>query len=146
MNIDTKTALRLSRIINATRVHVFEAWTKPELIRQWSAPEGMDIPACDVDLTVGGAFRILMRSPDGNEHTAVGIYKEIDSPSRLVYSWDWEEESNHMGDTLVTVEFNEMGDATEVVITHELFPNEEARNGHDTGWISCLNRLEGLFV
>ena len=64
----------------------------------------------------------------------------------MVYSWDCKEEESQMGDTLVTVEFNAMGETTEVVITHEFFPNDEVRDGHDMGWTSCLNQLEQLFV
>ncbi len=146
MNVDTKTSLRLSRIINASRDRVFQAWTEPELIKQWSAPEGIDVAESVCDLTVGGGYRIVMNTAEGKVHTAYGTYKEVDPPSRLVYTWDWEEEEAQMGETKITVEFNEMGDATEVVILHELFPNEEVREGHDTGWKSCLNQLEAMFA
>ena len=96
-----------------------------------------------VDLSVGGRYRLRMESPKGNVHTAVGVYREIERPSRLVYTWDWEEES--IGETIVTVEFNDLGDSTEVVLSHELFPNVEAKAGHEEGWVSCLNQLEQLF-
>ena len=62
---------------------------------------GRDIPS---DFRVGGSYTIAMRV-DGNDHTAIGTYKEIDAPNRLVYTWDWKEEDNRMGETLVTVEF-----------------------------------------
>ncbi len=51
-----------------------------------------------------------------------------------------------MGETLVTVEFNDLDGSTEVVLTHELFPNAEAKSSHEEGWTSCLNRLERLFA
>ncbi len=146
MSVETTSSLKLSRIINATPEEVFDAWTTPEQIRQWSAPEGIKIEQSDVDLREGGEYLLQMRSPEDKTHTAFGTYKEVDRPSKLVYSWDWKEEDSRMGDTLVTVEFNEMGEATEVVITHELFPNDEVRDGHDMGWVSCLNQLEQLFV
>jgi uncharacterized protein YndB with AHSA1/START domain len=145
MNIDTKTALRLTRIIHADRARVFKAWTTPEDMKKWSAPEGSELADCSVDLRVGGSYRLHMRTDEGATHTAIGVYREIDRPSRLVYTWDWEEEEMHMGDTLVTVEFNDLGHSTEVVITHEKFPAEQAREGHDIGWKSCLNRLEAMF-
>lgn len=146
MSVETTSSLKTSRIINATREEVFDAWTTPDQIRQWSAPEGITVAQSDVDLREGGEYMLLMHSPDDKTHTAVGTYKEVTRPSRLVYTWDWKEEDSRMGDTLVTVEFNEMGETTEVVITHELFPNDEARDGHDMGWASCLNQLEALFA
>ncbi|GMQ82235.1 MAG: SRPBCC domain-containing protein [Rhodothermia bacterium] len=146
MSVETTSSLKLSRIINGSREEVFDAWTNPDKICQWSAPEGISIEQSDVDLREGGEYLLLMNSPENKTHTAFGTYREVKRPSRLVYTWDWKEEDNRMGDTLVTVEFNEMGETTEVVITHELFPNDEARDGHDMGWASCLNRLEGLFA
>lgn len=146
MNVDTKQSLKLSRIIKASPDRVFSAWTDPEQIKRWSAPEGMSIPEAEVDLTVGGTYRIRMESPEGNVHTAYGTYREIVPFERLVYTWDWEEENSHLGGTLITVEFTDLGESTEVVITHDLFPTEEVRDAHETGWTSCLNRLVSLFA
>lgn len=146
MSVETTSSLKLSRIINGSREDVFDAWTQPELIKKWCAPETIDVSHSEVDLREGGAYTLGMLTGEGETHTAFGIYREVERPSKLVYTWDWKEADNQMGDTLVTVEFNEMGESTEVIITHELFPNDEARDGHDMGWNSCLNRLEGLFA
>jgi uncharacterized protein YndB with AHSA1/START domain len=142
MSTETSTSLRISRVIKADRERVFRAWTEPAQMKQWSCPEGMNVAEAEVDLTVGGRYLIRMESPEGKVHTAVGVYREIEAPSRLAYTWDWKEES--IGETLVTVEFNDLGESTEVVLCHELFPNGEAKVGHEDGWLSCLNRLEGL--
>ena len=77
--------------------------------------------------------------------TASGTYREIDAPNRLAYTWDWDDPGHAVGETLVTVEFNDMDGATEVVLTHDLFPSAEAKDGHAQGWVSCLNRFEALF-
>lgn len=146
MSVEITSSLKLSRIINGTREDVFDAWTNPEQIKQWAAPEGITVEQSDVDLREGGEYLLLMHAPEDKIHTAFGTYKEVDRPSKLVYSWDWKEEDSQMGDTRVTVEFNAMGETTEVVITHEFFPNDEVRDGHDMGWTSCLNQLEQLFV
>jgi glutathione S-transferase len=143
MSTETVTSLRISRIIKADRETVFQAWTEPDQLKLWSCPEGMNVADSQVDLTVGGRYLLRMESPEGKVHTAVGVYREIESPSRLVYTWDWEEES--IGETLVTVEFNDLGESTEVVLIHELFPNAEVKVGHDEGWTSCFKRLEKLF-
>lgn len=141
----TATSLQLSRLINASPDDVFRAWTEPEKIGQWSAPEG-DAVEADVDLRIGGAYRLRMTSPDGGHHTAYGTYREIERPSRLVYTWSWEQADHDVGETLVTVEFSDKGGSTEVVLTHERFPNGEAKEAHEQGWGSCLNRLEGMFT
>ncbi|UCC83339.1 MAG: SRPBCC domain-containing protein [Gemmatimonadota bacterium] len=144
MSTGTGTSLRVSRVIKASPEEVFAAWTQPEHLKRWSCPEGMEVGDAQVDLTVGGRYLIRMESPQGKVHTAVGVYREIERPSRLVYTWDWEEES--IGETIVTVEFNDLDGSTEVVLTHELFPNAEAKVGHEEGWTSCLGRLEKLLA
>ena len=145
MSVETKSSVRLTRIINADRERVFGAWTQPEQIKKWSAPEGATVVESLVDLSGGGAYRLRMITDDEKDHTAYGTYSEVEPPSRLVYTWDWEEEDSRMGATRVTVDFVDLGEVTEVTIVHELFPAEEARDGHEKGWTSCLNRLESLF-
>jgi len=145
MNTSTATSLRMTRLIAAAPERVFEAWTRPEHMRRWSCPEGYGLEEVRSDVRVGGAFRLQMRSPEDLTHTAYGTYRVVDPPRKLVYTWDWEEEDQRMGETLVTVEFNDAPDGgTEVVLTHEGFPVEEARTGHEDGWASCLNKLEAL--
>jgi uncharacterized protein YndB with AHSA1/START domain len=143
MSTETGTSLRLSRVVNAKRDQVFKAWTQPEQIKRWSCPEGMAVADSQVDLSVGGRYLLRMESAEGKVHTAVGVYREIEPPRRLVYTWDWAEES--VGETVVTVEFNDLGESTEVVLTHELFPDAAAKEGHEQGWTSCLSQLERLF-
>jgi len=146
MTTKEATSLRLTRMIQAEPATVFDAWTQPEHLKKWSAPEGLDVDIAEVDLRVGGSYRIRMEAPDGGHHTAVGEYREIHRPHRLSYSWKWMEAGNDHYDTLVTVEFHDRGGATEVVLTHELFPDAEIADKHNEGWTSCLDRLKGLFT
>lgn len=146
MSTSTDTTLRLTRTIKASPARVFEAWTTPEQMRQWSCPEGLELADVQIDLQVGGPFLLDMQDPDGGHHTAFGEYREIDPPHRLVYTWDWKQEEHRMGETLITVEFNSAGEHTEVVMTHEKMPSIEMRDSHNEGWTSCLNRLERLFA
>ena len=145
MSTDTATSLRVIRLINADPHTVFRAWTEAEQLKQWACPEGTTMADTQVDLSVGGRYRIRMHGADGQVHTAFGTYREITPPRRLVYTWDWEEEDSRVGETVVTVEFTDLGGTTEVVLTHELFPSAEAKAGHEQGWTSCLNRLEQMF-
>lgn len=146
MSTKADTSLRVSRIIQSDAETVFRAWTEPEHLKRWSCPEGLSVDDVQVDLRVGGNYRIRMKRPEGQVHTAVGVYREIVRPSRLVYTWDWLEDDHKVGETLVTVEFHQMKGSTEVVLIHEGFPASEAKVGHEEGWTSCLNRLEQLYT
>jgi uncharacterized protein YndB with AHSA1/START domain len=142
MSTDTGTFLRVARLVNATPDRVFRAWTDPADLVHWSSPEGVEVDDVQVDLTVGGRYRIRMRDPQGKTFTAFGVYREIDRPHRLVYTWDWEDTDHPVGETIVTVAFTAAGTATEVVLTHERFPDTGQKDGHEQGWVSCLSRLE----
>ena len=143
------TTVQISRTFKAKREKVFKAWTTAEALKQWFGPtDGFTVPSAEVDLRVGGKYRIQMKAPDGEVHTVGGTYREVSVPEKLVFTWAWEE-GGGCGDsgneppveTLVTVVFREKGSSTEITLTHELFPNRESRDKHDEGWSGCLNRL-----
>jgi uncharacterized protein YndB with AHSA1/START domain len=144
MTTATDTSLKLTRLIQADTAKVFDAWTQPQHLNLWSAPEGMDVEA-EVDLKIGGRYRIRMKGENG-DFNAVGEYLEIDRPNRLRYTWSWEEEGNDYYETVVTVEFHDRDGATEVVLVHEQFPDADIAGKHTEGWTSCLNRLEEVFA
>lgn len=137
----TETALEVRRSFAAPRGIVFRAWTHPEALKQWMAPsDAFSVPRAEVDLRQGGRYRIEMKSPEGDVHSAVGTYREVRPPERLVFTWQWENDPA-MGETLVTVEFQERGGSTEVRLTHNLFPDAETARKHEQGWTGCLERL-----
>jgi len=136
-----ETTLHLKRTFAAPREKVFRAWTEPEELKKWWGPEGYSTPTAEVDLRAGGTYRLgMMKLPKGDVFYLVGTYREVRPPEKLVYTWRWESQAD-LGETLVTVEFRDRGNATEVILTHELFPTEKARQDHDKGWNSCLDRL-----
>ena len=140
-NPRTAAKLHLTRTFAAPREKVFRAWTDPEALKKWFGPVGYATLIAEVDLEVGGKYRLGMRKlPDGEIFYLRGAYREVRPPEKLAYTWQWESEPE-LGETLVTVEFHDIGNATEVVVTHELFPTEKARDDHDKGWNSCLDRL-----
>ncbi len=136
--------LRVTRTIKADRKDVWEAWTSPEQMRAWACPVPGGVAEVSVDLRVGGSFAIRM-AVDGVEHNAFGTYREVDEPTGLVYTWDWREEELRMGDSVVTVEFREVPDGTEITLIHDGFPAAEAREGHSQGWDACISNFESLF-
>ena len=145
MTVQTIPALTMTRTIAADRARVFEAWTSKAHMERWCCPDPTAAVRVDLDVRPGGHFTMYM-DVEGGPYTAFGTYKEVDPPNRLVYTWDWKEEAHAMGvETLVTVEFTEVEGGTEVRLTHEGFPVEEARTGHSEGWNACLERLVSLF-
>lgn len=137
--------LCLKRTFNAPREKVFRAWTEPQALKRWFAPsERMSTPVAEVDLRVGGRYRIEMVNPEGKRHGVSGVYREIVPFARLVFTWAWEKDERDSGETLVTVEFFDRAGQTEVVLTHERFANAKARDAHTEGWSGCLVSLERL--
>jgi len=141
LDAKAQTTLQLTRTFAAPRGKVFRAWTDPEEVKRWFHPPGYETPSAEIDLRVGGRYRLGMRKlPDGEVFYLSGTYREVRRPERLVYTWQWEAEPE-LGDTLVTVQFHDRGGSTEVVLTHELFPTEKARQEHERGWSGGLDNL-----
>lgn len=134
-------ALEVRRTFAAPAQRVFEAWTRPEELKKWAGPGSMETPLAEVDLRVGGSYRIHMRAPDGTEHRVFGTYRVVDPPRRLEYTWSWETMSE-VQDSIVTVEFRDRGASTEVILSHAGLPSKEGRDRHEVGWIACLEKLE----
>ena len=135
--------LRLRRTFKATRDRVFRAWTTPEEVTRWKGPGPLETLVADIDLRVGGRYRVHLRTPDGVENRLVGEYREVDPPKRLVYTWFWENDPA-MGETLVTVEFVDRGKTTEVILTHDLFPSKEICRLHEAGWTGSFEKLAAI--
>ncbi len=137
------TALTIRRTLAAPREKVFRAWTDPEALKKWfRVAEEYTTPIAEVDLRVGGRYRLGMQAPDGGPVLLVGgTYREISPPERLVFTWRSETADESELETLVTVEFHERGESTELVLTHEGFADEARREQHSAGWQGCLEGL-----
>jgi uncharacterized protein YndB with AHSA1/START domain len=136
--------LVVRRTIAASARRLFEAWTRPEQLQSWWGPKGIRCSAAEVDLRVGGRYRIVNALPDGSELVIAGIFTVVEAPRRLVYSWAIApgEEAE-----LVTVRFDPVDDArTEVVVTHERIASPRLRDGHRAGWEGCLDGLAGYLA
>ena len=141
LDAKSQTTLHLGRTFAAPREKVFRAWTNQEELKRWFHPPGYETPSAEIDLRVGGKYRVGMRKlPDGEVFYLSGTYREVRPPERLVYTWRWEAEPE-LGDTLVTVEFHDRSGSTEILLTHELFPTEKARREHEQGWSGGLDNL-----
>lgn len=146
MNATDSTRLRLQRTFDAPAEAVFDAWTNPEVLRRWWLVDpGWRTPLAEVDLRVGGAYRLSMEDPDaGTVHAVRGEYREVRRPERLVYSWGWEQDGGEVGHvSTVTVEFVQEGERTTVVLEHSGLESPESRDRHRHGWEACLQMLGG---
>lgn len=128
--------VRIRRLLPASPEQVFQAWTDEESLRQWMSPYGE--ARATIDLRVGGCFRIVMLG-EGVELEHTGEYREIVPPRRLVFTW--RSEFTDRQATVVTVVLRPEGDQTELVLTHELLPDEEA-GPHEFGWGKIVDNLQ----
>lgn len=131
--------LVVRRRIKATRERLFAAWTQPELLVRWWGPQGVACPSAQIDLRVGGSYRIANQFPNGTVVWIGGIFEVIEPPHRLAYTWKLE--SQNVPVERVTVSFEAHSTGTEVVVTHERIPDDTARTSHERGWIGCLDSL-----
>ena len=133
--------LTITRRFDAPARLIFNAWSKAEFQAQWLGPAGFTVPSCEVDFRVGGKYRAHIRSPEGADFVLYGVYREIVEPSRLVFTFAWEEEGERGLETLVTITFAAHGDKTTMVFTQAPFQSVAERDGHFGGWSECLDKL-----
>src|SRR5438552_12696572 len=115
----------LTRVFNAPRQLVFEAFTKPELLKRWFGPRGWSLVVCDVDLRVGGGFRFVLRGPDGKEMGMRGVYREITPPERSVHVETFDDYPG--SESVVTAVFVEKGGKTTLTATVQ-YPSQLVRD------------------
>lgn len=151
----------ITRVFEASRELVFKAWTDPRCLAQWWGPHTFTNPVCEIDLRPGGAFRIVMRGPDGVEYPYKGVYLEVIAPERLVYTGDmsevpdaWHDLVNPNRDTsagkpslesVTTVTFEEYNGKTKLTV-RTLFGSVAVRDAMlkmqmAEGWAQSMERL-----
>jgi uncharacterized protein YndB with AHSA1/START domain len=117
----------MTRVFDAPRQLVFDALTKPELLKRWFGPHGWTLVECEIDLRVGGTWRYLSRGPNGRAMGMRGVYREIAPPEKLQYTESFDEFAG-AGAALVTVTLAERDDKT-TLKTLVLSPSREIRDG-----------------
>ena len=136
------TELVVRRLIGVPRAEVFAAWLDPASLAQWMRPGDMKNAEVEVDPRVGGKFRIvMMHGRGGEEHW--GEYLLIEPPSRL--SFTWISANTDRLPTVVTIEFLERGDNTELILTHRGLPAAQV-DAHTGGWTSIVEKLDAALT
>lgn len=139
----TNETVVLKRHYATSPEQLFQIWTDPKYVDLWLRPgKEWTHPVLEIDLSVGGKYRIGFETADGQSATVFGKFLEIDAPHKLVYSWSWEEPDPHAGvETQVTVQFLEHQEGTELVLTHERIANSEMAESHRQGWTGALDLI-----
>lgn len=130
--------LVMRQTVKAPPAEVFSAWTETERLQLWWGPEGVACIGAEMELRVGGVYRIGNRFPDGKVIWLAGRFEVIERPRRLVYTWGVEPA---VPAERVTVSFEAREGGTEVIVTHERIPDLATRDMHRMGWEGCLKGL-----
>jgi len=135
---DPGPVLKITRIVHAPRQEVFAAWTHAESVKQWMCPEGSSVSFVELDVRVGGSFRVVMHIGEEDVvHT--GVYRELLFPEKLVFTWV--SRHTHYQESLVTLEFLARGEATELILLQTHLPDDEAVERHTVGWRQLMEHL-----
>jgi uncharacterized protein YndB with AHSA1/START domain len=137
----------LTRVFDAPRNLVYDAFTKPELLKRGFGPRGWSLVVCDVDLKIGGGFRFVMRGPDGKDMGMRGVYRELAPPDRSVHMESFDD---YPGEAQVTAVFVEQGGKTTMTAT-VLYPSKEVRDaviqsGMEHGAAESYDKLAELLT
>ncbi len=149
----------IKRTFHAPRELVFKAWTDPEQLARWYAPDGCTIEFRELDIREGGTFHSCIKTPGGFQCWCIGVYSEIRVPERIVYSMALADEhgnrvtsagSGHDTDwpaeTIVTVTFTEQGDQTLLTLKQNVRESLAKRTGAYPSWIQMLDHLNTELV
>jgi uncharacterized protein YndB with AHSA1/START domain len=141
-----KPSLTLKRRLNARPEKVYAAWTDPEKIAHWWGPADTVAGSihAEMDVRVGGRFRLSFKTGDGEYHEVGGVYQEVVPDQRLVFSWAWH--STPERESLVAISLRPDRDGTLLTLHHEQFFDQAARDGHERGWTGTLDKLEKYFA
>jgi len=135
--------LVITRIFDAPRSLVFKAWTEPEHMVNWFGPRGFTSKVLKNDLRPGGAYRIHMRGPDGDDHWSQGVFREVVPPERLVMVGSWADADGNptRPETTLTLMFEDVGGKTRLTLHNAVFESVTARDLHEGGWSTSLDCL-----
>ena len=137
----------MTRVFDAPRGLVFDAFTRPELLKRWFGPRGWSLVVCEVDLRVGGGFRFVLRGPDGRDMGMRGVYREIVPAERSVHMESFDD---FPGESQVTAVLVEEGGKTTLTVT-VLYPSQEVRDavvqsGMEHGAAESYDKLAELLA
>jgi uncharacterized protein YndB with AHSA1/START domain len=142
--------IKMEREFNAPRDLIFEAFTKPEHVRQWWGPCALMMTVCDMDVRVGGDYRYELQAEDGSISPFKGTYREITPPSKLVYTFIYDVEPYNSHTAVVTIAFDDLGGRTkmtEVILCESNMARDGILgSGMEYGATMSMDQLEDLLA
>ena len=138
--------LEIKRVLPATPSDVFAAFSDPNEVAKWWGPAGFSTPRLEFDPRVGERYRIEMQPPEGDPFHLTGEFREVDPPARLTYTFVWENPDPDDVQTVVTLGFRDLGEATEITFTQGPFKTEARRALHRGGWTDGFDKLERVIA
>jgi uncharacterized protein YndB with AHSA1/START domain len=135
-------ALELERDLAAPRSRVFEAFTTRGQLAQWWGPTGFTVPTLEFDPREGARYRIEMQPPEGEPFGLTGAFHAVEPPTRLAFTFAWEEPDPDDVETLVELAFVERGEGSAVALVQRPFATPARLELHRAGWTESLDRLE----
>jgi uncharacterized protein YndB with AHSA1/START domain len=144
-HLDQRPSLTITRRLRASPQKVYAAWTHAENLIQWFAAQAKPGSVkADLDVRVGGRYRISFTNQDNGEyHEVGGLYREVVPDARLQFTWAWH--STPERESLVTIEFKPDAGGTLMIFQQEQFADQAARDNHERGWNKFFDVLERHF-
>ncbi|KXU83727.1 ATPase [Paraburkholderia monticola] len=139
---EEKPSLKIVRRLKASPARVYAAWTRPELMARWWGPDAGPVLSAEADPRVGGGFRVVFQTLDGETHDCRGEYRQVEVDRKLVFTWEWVTLPERR--SLVTIQLRPLEAGTEMTFTHAQFSDEAARDGHHAGWSGAFEKLDSL--
>jgi uncharacterized protein YndB with AHSA1/START domain len=136
--------LQLTRVLDAAPSTVWRALTEPDELARWWGPAGFTSPSIELDLRVGGGYRIEMKPPEREAFFLEGEFRHVAPPSRLAYTFRWEEPAPDDQETVVTLSLTDLGGKTELALDQGPFATEARRALHRDGWSDSFDKLSEL--
>lgn len=150
--------VEITRLFDAPREAVFRAWSDPEILKRWHAPQGCELSHAAVDFRVGGVLHTCIRTP-GGDCWCKGVYREIVVPEKIVYTMAFADEKGNLVDvspvgkdpewpmeTVVTVTFADEGGKTRLTLRQSVRESVAKRTGAHPSWLSMFDRLAGILA
>ena len=137
------TQLRIERLVAAPPEQVYAYWTDQDLLMKWWAPEGSTVLESAFDFRAGGKWMTTMRRSDGSHRTVSGVYRILEPPRQLEFTWAWLNDAGMRGhETTVTITCETAPGGTRLVLFQREFESVDMCDAHGKGWNSKFNKLE----
>ena len=144
MSEDEGLVLHMERVLPARREEVYRALADPQELARWWGPEGYMVRNIEFEPRVGGDYWIEMQPPEGDPFHLRGEFREVDPPSGLAFTFNWDPPDPDDRETLAKLTLEDRGDQTGVSFTQGEFTTEARRALHDGGWSDSFDKLERL--